>query len=327
MRVIKYIVFVCVALVSALPLSADDKLSQVDNISIEREQQFTYYWYAAKQAFDQERYDDALVLLEFCHWLNPKDATTLSYLGIIYEAINQKERALLAFKKAYEISPIDHWNFYYRALLDLRTKESFHSAMQVVEETAKGDTKDEELLEQLWRMYTSTRQWKKAIQTQKRLDNIKGYDAYSALNYYRTYAMWGKNEKALKAIDQYLELDPINLQFLLFKLQLVEQMGVSKKDLYALYDRILALDPNNLGVLNNYAYTLATDGGDLKRAERMSERTIKEEPNNPVYLDTYGWILHLQGQDSLALFYLRRALLFSSEDTIEVIQEHINAIE
>jgi len=34
-----------------------------------------------------------------------------------------------------------------------------------------------------------------------------------------------------------------------------------------------------------------------------------------VYLDTYGWIMHLQGQDELALFYLKRALNNAKEES------------
>ena len=74
------------------------------------------------------------------------------------------------------------------------------------------------------------------------------------------------------------------------------------------YEKALVLDPENVYVLNNYAYTLATNGGDLKKAEKMSQKTIEKEPNNATYLDTYAWILHLQGQNSLAKFYMLRAM-------------------
>ena len=77
---------------------------------------------------------------------------------------------------------------------------------------------------------------------------------------------------------------------------------------YSHYERALVLDPENVYILNNYAYTLATHGGDLKKAEKMSQKTIEKEPNNPTYLDTYAWILHLQGQDALAKFYMKRAM-------------------
>ena len=148
-----------------------------------------------------------------------------------------------------------------------------------------------------------------------------------------------KPKKALAAIDKYLEIDPKNVQFLVFRAQALEHMKVKPAKLYAAYEEVLHLDPNHLMILNNYAYLLATNKGDLQKAEKMSQITIREQPNYPVYLDTYGWILHLQGQDDLAKFYLNKALdnvnggmYFASEPAEgakvkEEIQKHLNKIK
>ena len=45
------------ALLAVLPAKAA--------VTPEQEQQFTYYWYAARQAIEKEQYDEALALLEF----------------------------------------------------------------------------------------------------------------------------------------------------------------------------------------------------------------------------------------------------------------------
>ena len=92
------------------------------------------------------------------------------------------------------------------------------------------------------------------------------------------------------------------------------------------YDEVLKLAPDHTNTLNNYAWTLAISGGDLKKAEKMSQRTIQKEGNNPTYLDTYAWILHLQGQDQLALFYIKKAMEYASGDD-GTIAEHYNEIE
>jgi len=73
------------------------------------------------------------------------------------------------------------------------------------------------------------------------------------------------------------------------------------------YELSLQYEPDNISILNNYAYLLAIQGGDLKKAERMSEKVIQKEATNPIYLDTYAWILYLQGQYSLAKFYIKKA--------------------
>ncbi|MBQ7632477.1 MAG: hypothetical protein IJS82_06980 [Paludibacteraceae bacterium] len=266
-------------------------------LPVERQQQFSYYWYAAKQAITEDRYTDALVLLEFCEALNPQDGTTLSFLGILYEGAGQSQRALDAFRRAFEADPRDQWFRYSRALLNQRTEEGFRQALAVLEKAEKLNSSDEDLLEQLGRMYFSSGQWKKALQTQDKLDRLKGYDGYSAINRYRIYSMWQKPKKAAAEIEKYLAQDPANIQYL----------------------------PSL--ILNNHAYYMATHKGDLKKAEQMSERTIREQPNNPVYLDTYGWIMHLQGQDELALFYLRKALWYTTDETRAEIERHIQLIE
>lgn len=96
---------------------------------------------------------------------------------------------------------------------------------------------------------------------------------------------------------------------------------------FAAYDEVLQLAPDHLSVLNNYAWSLAISGGDLKKAEKMSQRTIQKEANNPTFLDTYAWILHLQGQDTLALFYIKKALenAQGAED-ISTLKEHYEQI-
>ena len=329
----------------ALPLSAKKvQPKEVATLSVEQEQQFSYYWYAAKQAIEQGRYPEALVLLEFCHMIKPDDGQTLTFLAILYDGIGQKKRALETFKKAFEADPRDQWERYCSVLMDMQTKEAAEEALAVLEKAyesqkSKGDSRkskvesqktkvDEDLLEQLRHGYMVFGQWAKAIAIQDELDQITGYDAYSAVNRYRAYLAWGKTKKAIEAVDKYLELDPTNVQFLLFRMEIMEHMGVKQTELYAMYDRILELDPYNIGVLNNYAYHLATHKGDLQKAERMSAITIKEQPTNAIYLDTYGWILHMQGQKELALFYLQRALSNSGDENVKAeIEKHIKQIK
>ncbi len=262
----------------------------------EQEQQFSYYWYAARNAIDNERYAEAYALLQFCHELKPNDAQTLYYLGIMYQGMGKKEETIAAYEQAY------------------RAQE-------------KG-ARSEDLLERLLQVYLATGQWKPALKIQDEIDTQRGYDAYSAITRYRIYALAAQPKKAIKEIDRYLKTDPDNLRFLLFRLELMEQTGAKPKELIGMYKKILTMDPYNLMVLNNYAYYLATHGGDLNEAEKLSATTIREDADNPVYLDTYGWILHLKGKNDLALFYLYRALNNCRDDhTKTEIEKHIERVK
>ena len=269
----------------------------VSQNTVEQNQQFSYYWYAARQAIDQERYSDAYALIQFCLMIKPDDGQTLYYLGVIYAGLQQEARAQEYFERAYQAMP-------------------------------KG-TAPVDLLQRLKMQAITAEEWKKALALQDEIDKKDGYDAYSAITRYRIYALSNKPKKAIQEIDRYLETDPTNMRFLLFRLEIMEQTGAKPKELYALYERVLELDPYNLMILNNYAYHLATHGGDLTKAEKMSAITIQERPSNPTFLDTYGWILHLQGQDQLALFYLNKALwnIGDDEKMRGEVQKHIEMIK
>ena len=319
--------FVILLILFALPFREGTGLGMYA-LTTEQEQQFTYYWYAARQALEEDNYPKALVLFEFCDAIKPDDGKTLEFLGILYHAMRQEDRAMDAFKRAFEADPRDCWYRYSSALLEEKTEEATIEAMHVRERALKENPKDDELLVCLQRVYISLSEWKKALKMQDQIDGIKGFDASGAVTRYRLLLTMKQPKKALATIDKYLELDPTDLQFLVFRVEVLEQMKTKPAELYAAYDKILAIYPGHIGILNNYAYHLATHKGDLQRAERMSEQTIREEPNNAIYLDTYGWILHLKGQDELAKFYLNRALINAqNEETTKEVQKHLNAIK
>lgn len=297
-----------------------------DTLSVEQRQQFTYYWYAARQAIEEERYADALVLLTFCEQLNPQDGTTLDYLGTMYDALNEQETALQLYRRANQADPRDQWWHLTRMLLQRDSEADKAEALRVMERALTLNPKNEDLLEQLKQTYVERQMWKEALHTQDQLDGIRGYDAWSAITRYRIYVIWNKPKQALAAIDKYLELDPGDLRFLVFRLELMERFNAKPAERFEMYEKILSYDPGNLMILNNYAYLLATTGGNLRKAEQMSQQTIREEGDNPVYLDTYGWILHLQKQDQLALFYLQKALMNSTPETRGEIEKHLKEV-
>ena len=294
MVLLRKTLYILIALLAIQPIGACKKAKvetrSAVTLTAEQKQQFTYYWYAAKEALAHEKYDEALVLLEFCRAIKPNDGQTLTFLGMMYDGLRMPERAMKLFQQAYEADPEGQWKNYLEQRMQQALKEG---------------------------------NWKEALSIQDEIDTHQEYDASSAYTHARLYMVGGKPKQALAALDKYLETDPTHLPLLTMRVEIMEQMGAKSKDLYPYYERVLALNPGNLMVLNNYAYHLATHGGDLKEAERMSAITIREEPDNPVYLDTYGWILHLQGQDELALFFLQRALNNDNVKAKDEIQKHI----
>ncbi len=286
-------------------------------MTTEQEQQYRYYWYAARQAISEDRYADAFALLQMCQAIDPDDPQALTVIGILYSSTGRTDDATDCFRRAFETDPHHFWYRYSQTLWDQRTPEGNEAAIQVLQhaydvQSAAVKKKEiafveEDLLERLQSSYLYKAQWKKALALQDELDLQHGYDANSALMRARIYSNWKKPKKVLAALDKYLETDPTDLRFLAFRIDALQAMNAKPTVISKAYLDFLDVDPYNLLILNNYAYHIATHGGNLNEAERMSAITIREQPDNPVYLDTYGWILHLQGKDDLALFYLTRA--------------------
>ncbi len=91
---------------------------------------------------------------------------------------------------------------------------------------------------------------------------------------------------------------------------------------YEAYDEALKYNDKNIVVLNNYAYFLSLAKTDLKKAERMSAQTIKIEPDNATYLDTYAWIFFMQGNYTLAKFYIESALEKDKTNSSELVDHY-----
>lgn len=327
------------ALIAALALQAKPKVKQV--MTQEQEQQFLYYFYAARHAIEQENYARAFILLDFCYQINPDDALVNDHLGVIYSSLKQDQKAGEYFAKAYKLAPAECSEHYLNYLINAQ-------------------------------------QWKKALKVQNHIDELQGFDSNSALNRYRIYLGLNKGKNAVAAIDRYLEQDPNSLNFLLFRADIhirlqeekpvfelaqrisklfpltLQELEMIKKVPYCAYivshiktyqaDSLMTMDqrdrayenyevaiylwPKNLTALNNFAYSLATHNGNLSQAEQMSSTTIQADANNPVFLDTYAWILHLKGQDVLAAFYLRKALENAKDEEVKkVVLEHLEQIK
>lgn len=296
-------------------------------IPIEREQEFTYYWYAAKHAVDTQRYPEALMLFRFCEQINPNDGKTLEFLGVIYEALQRHEQATRYFQRAYE-ADATLWRRYAESRLrqGVTDKKERKQLLRIIEGGVKADSQEPENWDFLRQVYTSFGQYSQAIHAQDKMDAIMGYDAYSAINRYRIYAIAGDAKRSLREIERYLDQDPTDIRFVLFKVELLEYMHAKWSTLEQAYQQVLALEPNHMLTLNNYAYGLAIRGGDIQQAERMSRRTIQAEPENAIYLDTYAWILHLQGQNTLAEFYIHKALKNAGEKDQAEIERHYREI-
>ena len=293
-----------------------------NTLSIEEEQQFLYYFYEAERLIQTQRIEEAKPVVEFCYALNPNDATINNYMGLYAQAEQQQEAMANFFRRAYELDPKEYWYNHHVLLLQSDDKKVQQQAVKQMATLAKEDTKNAELHGILQKAYIMLKQYRQALELQDQLDSINGYDAMSAMQRYRLNVLMNNNQQAIYEIERYLDIDPDNYQFQVFRMQLYEQTRQSPQKMISAYEAVLRMDSRNVAVMNNLAWTLCLLGRDLLRAEQLSRITIMREPTNPIYLDTYGWIMYLLGDCESALFYLERAIEYSTEKTDKEILSH-----
>ena len=282
-------------------------------MTVDQEQQFLYYFYAAQQAMDQQNYPSAYTLLDFCHQINPSDTTVTVYLA--------KQQ-----------------------LDDLLDKEQWKQALKLQDEVDQLSGFDANSALNRYRIYIGLGKGKQAV---AEIDRYLEKDPES-LNFllFRAdiHAHLGEDQQVFELSRRIAKLLPLSfVEYEQIKIvpycayyvsHLVTYdadslMSIGQRDqAYMFYEIAMYLWPKNLTAINNYAYGMATHGGDLSRAEKMSATTIQAEPDNAVFLDTYAWILYLKGQNSLAEFYLKKALEKARRDEVkEVIVEHLKEVK
>lgn len=297
-----------------------------DTLSEEEQQQFLYYFYEAQRLIQKEDLESAWELVQFCYELNPNDATVNNYMGVFKDAQGTPQEAVPYLRRAFELQPNEYWYQYAVYLLQSKDKKSEKLAIRNLEQVAKNNPKNEELHGLLQKAYIHVKDYKRALQIQDQLDSISGYNAMSAMQRYRLNAMLQNNVQAIYEVERYLEEEPDNVQFQVFRLQLYEQTHQPSEKMIQAYTALLRFDPRNLMLMNNLAWHLCISGGDLHQAEQLSRKTIMADPSNPTYLDTYAWILYNKSEYQNAFIYIQSALEKASPEAKQEITEHYKAI-
>ena len=323
----KYILLIAWVLFGGAMLGkVQAKTKATDTLSTEEQQQFLYYFYEAQRLIQKEDIEPAWELVQFCYQINPNDAATNNYMGVFLDAFGRPKEAIPYLRRAFELQPNEYWYQYAVYLLQSNDKKAEKTAIRNLEQVAKNNPKNEELHTLLQKAYIHVKDYKKALLIQDRLDTITGYNAMSAMQRYRLNAMMKNNSQAIYEVERYLDEEPDNVQFQVFRLQLYEETKQPSEKMIEAYSALLRFDPRNWMLMNNLAWHLCISGGDLDRAEHLSRQTIMAEPSNPTFLDTYAWILYKKGEYHTAFEYIRIALEKAKAEAKEEITEHYKAI-
>ncbi len=82
------------------------------------------------------------------------------------------------------------------------------------------------------------------------------------------------------------------------------------------YEEAIEANPTNYYAINNYTYYLSLKKEKLDKAEKLSARMVKANPDNPTFLDTHGWILFQMEKYETARPFLEKAAKLNGSGTI-----------
>lgn len=300
--------------------------TKLDTLSAEEQQQFLYYFYEAQRLIEKEDIDHAWELVQFCYELNPNDATINHQMSVFYEHFDNPTQALFHSQRAFELSPNEYWYTYNMHLLQSEKKQSDKLAINNLKQIANNNPKDEEIHTFLQKAYIHVGDYEQALLLQDQIDSIIGYNAMSAMQRYRLNVVLDNPKQAIYEVERYLEEEPSDVQFQIFRVQLYEETNQPSEKMIKAYSAILPYQPRNWVLLNNLAWHLCLSGEDLQQAEQLSRATIMAEPSNSVFLDTYAWIMYQLGDYTSAFFYIQRALENATPETREEVTAHYKAI-
>ena len=317
------------------PVPVEPERVQTDTVN---EMRFEYYYWEAVRQIVMGDYETAIRLFQFCDLLRPGDPEVSRVLGIYHYNGGRREMALVLLETAYRKAPENAWYEYSTALLKDETKKSQKKGLQVLEEAARRFPEKTEILEVLQAVYLNDMRLKDYLRVQDRLDELVGYNMYSAERRFQVHMALKQPKAAMADLKRYLDDDPSNLQIWLRYMQVAEYMQYDLKKLEPIYLSVLRLDPHNATVLNNYAYALVNDksfahltpmerNDRLQHAEIMVRRALMQENENLSFLDTYAWVLYLQGNREPAQRFMRFVLdNYKNQKLPKEVQRHAKAI-
>jgi len=256
--------------------------------------------------------DDADRIVGQLEKVRPENPRNSYYLGLIDQARDKHDQALLQFDEALARKPgaIEPMTAKVKSYIALKQIDQAITWLQSALKDSEENPVAHNLLGELW---MAKKDWAKAQAT---------FEKCIAINKdwwipYRNMALTKRGSQGDKEAYAYLqsvvasvESVPLRIEAANYAQALNDYTGAINQ-----YEAILAQSPENKVIVNNLAMLIVTyqaDEAGLKRASELSRQL--EDQKNPAFLDTAGWVYYHQGDYQRALPIMRQAAQGAPED-------------
>ncbi|MBI5055406.1 MAG: PEP-CTERM system TPR-repeat protein PrsT [Nitrospirae bacterium] len=192
-------------------------------------------------------------------------------------------------------------------------KKDFASAEKTAREIIALNPKKELSYMILALVYTESRQFKNAISSIKKAQEIKPDSTEIKVALGRTYMSNNDLPKALETFNEIEKATPQYLPVYFLQATVLEQMG-NKNSAVEKYKKLLELSPNNAPALNNLAYLYVEGYGPVEKAVEFAKKAKEVMPKDGSITDTLGWTLYNKGNYDDAIKYFIEATYYLPAD-------------
>ena len=245
------------------------------------------------------------------------------WLGMIYQAQKENDKAAIEFESALQKSPqsTEALSALVNALVAQGKVDQAISRLNLVLKSAPNNFAAYQLLGDI---YANQKKYAEAGAAFSKGIQLAPKNPVAYVDLAKLGLMRGDSKTAIQVLQQGLVAIPDNIQ-LMASLAEIYQTTSDYDKAIAEYENILKIAPGMDVVANNLASILTDVKGDkasLARAAALAKRF--ENSDNPVYLDTLGWIYVKSGEYDLAQPILEKAV--GKAPKISIFQYHLGML-
>ncbi|NLJ81651.1 MAG: tetratricopeptide repeat protein [Bacteroidales bacterium] len=233
---------------------------------------------------------EAFILLDTLIKAHPENPMAWSVYADFYSAINQLDKAVIAFEKVleYDQSKYVVWEQYLFILVDIREWDKALEKSNAAKELFPNQAIPY-FISGIISVFNSN--WQEAIDD---LEEGRKFIVENEALLLETYFYLAESYNGIK---QY-----------------------NKSDEY--YEKILIKTPDNDLVLNNYAYSLSVREERLDYALTLAEKANKIRANQASYEDTYAWVFFKKGNLEQAEKWIKKALEHRGNESATILEHY-----
>ena len=289
-----------------------------------QERAVDYFYLHALSLAEQEKYDAAYDIFEYCHRLQPSSSTILFELANIYEYIGQKDRALAVLKEIVSLNP-GNYQFHVSLVQLLEDMGRADEALQAYEEIARTFPDKSDVYVLLAANYSEQGEYKKAIEALDKYEAVEGSSELIYMHKYRIYAVMRDKDAAI-GIAQKLVADSPDDAALVSLLAETYKIFGDKEQALAIHRDALQKDSGNtysLYAMGEYYREVGNDSLYTDCCERILRSTRDCDNVRNETLVNYMNLKDERGEEPQILAMLSEML--DNEAAFQVAKAGVNA--